>query len=58
MRKWLFSGGKKVKIEISQHFEVFTFSFFRFKCLFLSEFSTVRDGIGFKCLLMAHTTLL
>ncbi len=35
----------------------FLFSYFKIKCLFFSEFSTVEDGIGLKCLFMAHTTL-
>ncbi len=48
---------KMLKLRFLNILKFSLFSYFRFKCLFLSEFSTVGDGIGLKCLLMAHTTL-
>ncbi len=58
MRKWLFSEKKKMlELRFFIILKFSLFSFFRFERLFLSEFSTVGDGIGLKCLLMAYTTL-
>ncbi len=43
---------KKLKLWFFNILNFSPFSFFRFKCLFLSKFLTVGDGIGIKCLLM------
>ncbi len=56
-RKWLFFWKKILKLRFVYILKFSLFPFFRFKCLFLSKFSTVGDGIGLKCLLMAHSTL-
>ncbi len=48
---------KNVKLLFLNILKFSLFSYFRFKCLFLSKFLTIVDGIGLKCLLMAHTTL-
>ncbi len=52
-----FLGGGELKLRFLNILKFLHFLFFRFKCLFLSEFSTFEDGIGLKRLLMAHTTL-